>query len=283
MTEGRCLCGALRYKIDGPFIDLLHCHCSMCRKHHGTPFATWAAAPASGFRWTSDTSSLATYKSSGKGHRDFCRVCGSVAPMLDEVSGLVIAPAGNLEGDLGIRPTKHMFVASKASWHAITDDLPQYDEYPPEFGMPSTPREPVVVKPGVTQGSCLCGDVAFEIDGPPLRMYYCHCSRCRLGRSAAHCANVFYAADGFRWLRGADQVRDYALPGAQYFGTAFCQRCGSEVPRVSVERNVVSVPAGSLDSDPGISPTGHIYVDSRAPWFEITDDWPQFAQMPPRR
>ena len=45
MTEGRCLCGALRYQIDGPFVDMLHCHCSMCRKHHGTPFATWAAAP----------------------------------------------------------------------------------------------------------------------------------------------------------------------------------------------------------------------------------------------
>jgi hypothetical protein len=283
MTEGRCLCGALRYQIDGPFIDLLHCHCSMCRKHHGTPFATWAAAPASGFRWTSDTSTLASYKSSEKGHRDFCRVCGSVAPMLDEASGLVIAPAGNLEGDLGIRPTKHMFVASKASWYAITDDLPQFDEYPPEFGMASTPREPVAAKQGIAHGSCLCGDVAYEIVGPALLMYYCHCSRCRLGRSAAHGANVFYKADGFRWLRGADLVQDYALPGARYFGTAFCQRCGSEVPRVSVERNVVSVPAGSLDNDPGISPDGHIYVDSKAPWFEITDDWPRFAEMPPRR
>jgi len=176
-----------------------------------------------------------------------------------------------------------MFVASKANWYAITDDLPQYDEYPPEFGMASTPREPVAVTPGVTQGSCLCGDVAYEIDGPPLRMYYCHCSRCRLGRSAAHCANVFYKADGFRWTRGAGQVQDFALPGAQFFGTAFCQRCGSEVPRVSVERNVVSVPAGSLDSDPGIEPNGHIYVESKAPWFEITGDLPQFAEMPPRR
>jgi hypothetical protein len=283
MTEGRCLCGALRYQIDGPFIDLLHCHCSMCRKHHGTPFATWAAAPASGFRWTSDTSTLATYKSSEKGHRDFCRVCGSVAPMLDEASGLVIAPAGNLEGDLGIRPTKHMFVASKARWYPITDDLPQYDEYPPEFGMASTPREPVAAKQGVAHGSCLCGEVAYEIDGPALRMYFCHCSRCRLGRSAAHGANVFYKADGFRWLRGVDRVQDYALPGAQYFGTAFCQRCGSEVPRVSTERNLASVPAGSLDSDPGIVPNAHIYVDSRAPWFDITGDVPQFAEMPPRR
>jgi hypothetical protein len=283
MTEGRCLCEALRYQIDGPFIDLLHCHCSMCRKHHGTAFATWAAAPASGFRWTSDTSTLSSYKSSEKGHRDFCRICGSVAPMLDDASGLVIAPAGNLEGDPGIRPTKHMFVASKARWYTITDELPQYDEYPPEFGMQSTPREPVAVKAGVTHGSCLCGDVAYEIDGPPLRMYYCHCSRCRLGRSAAHCANVFYSADGFRWLRGAAQVQDYALPGAQYFGTAFCRRCGSEVPRVSRERNIASVPAGSLDSDPGIPPNAHIFVDSKAPWFAITGDVPQFAEMPPRR
>ena len=77
MTNGRCLCGALRYQIDGPFIDLLHCHCSMCRKHHGTPFATWAAAPLSSFRWLGDTTTLRTYKSSAKGHRDFCSVCGS--------------------------------------------------------------------------------------------------------------------------------------------------------------------------------------------------------------
>ena len=58
MTEGGCLCGALRYEIDGPFVDMLHCHCSMCRKHHGTPFATWVAAPSSGFRWLTDTGTL---------------------------------------------------------------------------------------------------------------------------------------------------------------------------------------------------------------------------------
>ena len=194
MTEGRCLCGALRYQIDGPFVDMLHCHCSMCRKHHGTPFATWAAAPIAGFRWLGDTSSLATYRSSERGHRDFCRICGSVAPMVEENLGMVIAPAGNLEGDPGLRPTRHMFVGSKAGWYKITDDLPQHAEYPPEFGMPSTPRAPVELKPGVTQGSCLCGEVAYEITTPPLRMFQCHCSRCRQGRSAAHGANVFYDA-----------------------------------------------------------------------------------------
>src|SRR5690606_34908327 len=154
---------------------------------------------------------------------------------------------------------------------------------PPEVGFASSTRDSDAAMHGVADGSCICGDVAYEIDGPALRMYYCHCSRCRLGRSAAHCANVFYTADGLRWLRGAGQVQDYALPGAQYFGTAFCQRCGSEVPRVSADRNVVSGPAGSVGRAPGISANGRIDLDAPAPWFEITDNWPQFAEMPPRR
>jgi hypothetical protein len=282
MTEGRCLCGALRYEISGPFIDMVHCHCSMCRKHHGTPFATWVAAPVAGFRWLGDSSSLVRYKSSERGHRDFCRICGSVAPMVEEAMGMVIAPAGNLDGDPGIRPSKHMFVGSKAGWYAITDELPQFEEYPPQFGMSSTPRPPVALKSGTTQGSCLCGEVAFEIATPPMRMFYCHCSRCRRGRSAAHGANLFYAASGFGWTRGSDLVEEFKLPGAQHFATAFCRNCGSELPRVSVERGVCVVPAGPLDSEPGIPASAHIFVGSKAPWFDITDAVPQFAELPPR-
>jgi hypothetical protein len=282
MIQGRCLCGTVRYEIDGPVANLLHCHCSMCRKHHGTPFATWAAAPLAGFRFTAGEDAVERYASSAGFHRSFCRHCGSVAPEANAAAGLAICPAGNLEGDLGIEPQLHMFVGSKAPWYRITDDLPQYDEYPPQFGMTSTPREPVATGGADVAGSCLCGAVAYEIDGKPMRMYYCHCSRCRLGRSAAHASNVFFKAKGFRWVRGAELVREYALPGAKFFGTAFCSRCGSEMPRVSIERDVVNVPAGSLDTDPGIEPAAHIFVGSKAPWDRITDSIPQFAEMPTR-
>jgi hypothetical protein len=206
-----------------------------------------------------------------------------VVPEANAAAGLAICPAGNLEGDLGLEPQLHMFVGSKAPWYRITDDLPQYEEYPPQFGMSATPREPVPAGGADVAGSCLCGAVAYEIDGPPMRMYYCHCSRCRLGRSAAHASNVFFKAQGFRWTRGAELVREFALPGAQFFGTAFCSRCGSAMPRVSLERDIVNVPAGSLDTDPGIEPAAHIFVDSKAPWDRITDSIPQFAEMPPRR
>ena len=283
MTQGRCLCGTVRYEVDGPFTNMLHCHCSMCRKHHGAPFATWAAAPLAGFRFTAGESSVVRYDSSAAFHRSFCGICGSVVPEGNAAAGLAICPAGNLQGDLGIEPQLHMFVGSKARWYAITDDLPRFDEYPPQFGMAATARPPVLVTGDLAQGSCLCGGVAYEISGPPLRMYYCHCSRCRMGRSAAHASNVFYGADGFRWVRGGELVQDFKLPGAQFFGTAFCRRCGSAVPRVSAERGIVNVPAGSLDTDPGIDPAAHIFVDSKAPWDRITDSIPQFAEMPPRR
>jgi hypothetical protein len=50
-TEGACLCGKVRYAMAGPFTAMSHCHCSMCRKHHGSAFATFAIAPIEGFRW----------------------------------------------------------------------------------------------------------------------------------------------------------------------------------------------------------------------------------------
>ena len=103
-----------------------------------------------------------------------------------------------------------MFVRSKAPWYAITGGLPEYDEFPPEFAMPATLRATIPVRPGVTHGSCLCGAVTYEMIGTPLRMFYCHCSRCREGRSAAHCANVFFKSDGFSWTRGSGDVQEYA-------------------------------------------------------------------------
>jgi len=281
-TQGSCLCGAVRYEVDGPFQSMLSCHCSMCRKHHGAAFATFVSAPLTGFRWLSGQDQVQQYPSSPSGSRGFCRKCGSVAPMSIEAMGLVLCPAANLLGDIGIRPQAHIFVGSKAPWYEITDSLPQHAEFPPEFGMRGLSRP--VPTPGseLIQGSCLCGDVAIEITGQPERMPYCHCSRCRLSRSAAHAANVFMKADQLRWVRGEERVRTYKVPDSRFFTAAFCDRCGSGAPRVVPQFNMAMVPAGMLDTDPGIRVMGHIYVGSKAPWYEITDRVPQYTELWPR-
>ena len=283
MVEGRCLCGAVRYTVEGPYMRMLHCHCSMCRKHHGSAFATFVTVPSSQFKWVSGEVNVATYQPSPEGARAFCRVCGSVAPTAAPELGIVFLPAGNLDGELGIEPQGHMFVGSKAPWYTLTDDLPQHEMYPPEFVGAVATERPVLdpPSPGVARGSCLCGDVAFELRGTPLRMTNCHCSRCRRGRSAAHATNLVYPLDAFSWVRGESQVADFPLPDARYFATAFCRRCGSDVARVSTERQLVVVPAGSLDDDPGARPEQHIFTGSKAPWFRITDSLPQRVEGPP--
>ena len=284
MNTGRCLCGDVRYEVDGDVVAVVHCHCSMCRKHHGTPFATWVVVPAPQYRLTHGAGSVVRYESSPGLHRSFCGRCGSVTPEPTPSGGHAVVPAGNLAGELP-NPQLHMFVKSKAPWHVIADDLPQHDEWPPGYGMPAVAREapPTAAGPGV-RGSCLCGDVAFAIDAPPLRFMYCPCSRCRLARSAAHASNLFYPLAAFRWLRGEDRVTEFALPEAERFGVAFCRRCGSGVARPSSQRQVVLVPAGSLDDDPGRCAEAHIFVDSRAHWDLIGDDGiPRYAELPPLR
>jgi hypothetical protein len=282
MNVGHCLCGRVRYEIEGSIDLMVHCHCSMCRKHHGTPFVTWAVARASGLRYTAGQDETVRYASSPGAHRSFCRTCGSVTPEITPSGQSVVVPAGNLEGDLPL-PQLHMFVKSKAPWHTIADDLPQHDEWPAEYGMqPADYSAPAVAGDG-TQGSCLCGSVAYAVEGAPIRFMYCHCSRCRMARGAAHASNLFYGAESFRWLRGADQVAEYDLPGAERFGAAFCRRCGSSMPRVSRAREVVVVPAGSLDTDPGLRAQAHIFVGSRASWDVVgADGIPRFDDYPQR-
>jgi hypothetical protein len=206
-----------------------------------------------------------------------------VTPEVTPSGGHMVVPAGNLDGDLP-RPQLHMFVKHKAPWFVIADELPQHDEWPPGYGMQPVAREPRPTDgPGV-HGSCLCGAVAYAIDRTPLRFMYCHCSRCRRARSAAHASNLFYPLDALHWIRGEDLSVDYALPEAQRFGVAFCRRCGSGLPRPSPAHNVVLVPAGSLDDDPGMRPEAHICVDSRASWDVIgADGIAQLAGLPPSR
>lgn len=131
MLRGRCLCGEVRYEISGPLSDALNCHCSMCRKAHGAAFRSRARVKATDFRWIKGEELVTYFESSPGHHRGFCRVCGS--PLLGRVDrdptvyGLAL---GTLDDDPGIKPKSHIFVASKAPWFDITDDLPQFPERP---------------------------------------------------------------------------------------------------------------------------------------------------------
>jgi hypothetical protein len=281
MNRGGCLCGQLQFDA-GPFDSMVHCHCSMCRRHHGAMFATFLTGTSGSFRWRSGEDQVAVYRSSAKGLRPFCRACGSVAPTVLPELGIAFVPAGNLEGDPGMRPQLHMFASSRAGWFPITDSLPQYEKFPPGFEDGASIESPELppAKPGVLRGRCLCGDVAFELAGLPDVVQNCHCSRCRRARSAAHATNAFFKREQLTWIDGEDRIESFALPGAKRFGQAFCRRCGSAVPRVVASTGYVVVPCGGLDDPPGRLPRGHIFMGSKAPWHEVTDALPRWEELP---
>ncbi len=125
-------------------------------------------------------------------------------------------------------------------------------------------------------GGCLCGGVRYEVRGAFLRAGHCHCSRCRRHSGTAVCTQGRVRREQFRLLQGADLVRSYRSEG--HACKAFCSICGSSLFGGSwPEGPEVSIRLGSLDGDPGIRPQCHTFVDSRAPWDEITDDLPQFS------
>lgn len=279
MITGACLCGAHRYEVEGVSPELVHCHCSMCRKHHGAPFASLLVAPAAGFHWLQGEASVLEYRSSAERVRRFCGSCGSVAP--GSVGDRVLLPAGNLLGDLGVVGGLHMFVGSRAPWHVIADGLPQHDEAPPGWPAHEVVRPVEAPVEGAVHGSCSCGAVSFSVSGVPARWYQCHCSRCRRGRSAAHGSNMFYPVSQFAWLTGRELVQKHKPPEAARFNVSFCVKCGGGAPVERENVPFVLVPAALFDGDFGTKPQAHIFVASKAPWYVIHDDLPQFAEMPP--
>ena len=130
------------------------------------------------------------------------------------------------------------------------------------------------------QGTCLCGAVAFEAD-QIMDFRYCQCSRCRKATGSAFASNIFVKPEGFRWQRGEDQISKYKVPTAQRFLNAFCRNCGSRVPQTIAALGLILIPAGTLDTDPGARPRCHIFVGSKAPWHEITDNLPHHQEYDP--
>lgn len=171
-------------------------------------------------------------------------------------------------------------MASKAPWDEIHDTLPRFDAYPPGVNAPVLPDRASLDAPGAPRRSCLCGRVTYVVAAQPLRSHNCHGSRCRKARPAAHASNLFTAADGVRFTRGEDLLVFYKVPDAKHFAQVFCRTCGSPLPRIDRNRGIAVVPMGSLDDDPAMRPQAHMFVGSKAPWYDIADDLPQHAEYP---
>lgn len=135
MKTGQCLCGEVAFVIRGELGPIDHCHCSMCRRAHGAPCATFGRVRRDEVAFVRGAERVARYASSPQVERSFCSRCGTrlffrhaALPEHEFVS------IGSLDDQSDLRPVAHIFVGSKAPWHTITDALPQHAGYAPLDG-----------------------------------------------------------------------------------------------------------------------------------------------------
>ncbi|MBL3573217.1 GFA family protein [Rhodovulum sulfidophilum] len=119
-VTGSCLCGRVRYRIDGPLSPVVACHCSQCRKASGHHVAATTVLRDD----LLIEGEQCWFASSAGAQRGFCPVCGSNM-FWDGGQDYLAVFAGTLDGDPGIRMAAHVFCADKGAYYEITDGLPQ--------------------------------------------------------------------------------------------------------------------------------------------------------------
>ena len=131
MYQGGCLCNEVRFEIRGQIRDIVFCHCSQCRKVQGTAFAANGVVDRTDFNLVKGESLLTAFETSPGKKKYFCCRCGSpIYSDNDQLPDVVRIRLGTIESDITERPQRHIYVASKANWDTICDDLPQYDTLP---------------------------------------------------------------------------------------------------------------------------------------------------------
>jgi hypothetical protein len=127
--NGTCFCRAVRYEVADEFRYAMNCHCSDCRRTTGSAFKPFAGIEREKLTVTEGVDKLMIY-GDDKANNTHCRQCGSLLFSVVRNGAFVHVTMGTLLDDPSIRPSRHIFVGSKAPWFTIADDLPQHQEFP---------------------------------------------------------------------------------------------------------------------------------------------------------
>jgi len=128
-------------------------------------------------------------------------------------------------------------------------------------------------------GKCLCGAIAYEINGNLGPIVNCHCSKCRRWHGAVFRTRSTIKSNNFKWMRGEENLSKYY--SSKNVIKTFCKICGSNLISMYEDKpDYIGLPIGGLEQDPGSRPIANIFVGSKSPWYEITDNLPQYEELP---
>lgn len=124
VLRGGCLCGDVRYEIDGELGPIGHCHCATCRAAHAAAFATTARVARGALRFRAGEERMRAYESSPGKKRYFCPRCGSHLVAAWDHDDEWILRVGSLHDDPGGRPVVHIWTEDGAPWYDLDASLP---------------------------------------------------------------------------------------------------------------------------------------------------------------
>jgi hypothetical protein len=117
MYTGSCLCGAVRYEIDGDIERTSNCWCTMCQKQHGAAFAPYANVAFAALRFTQGQDAITRYRSSPDVERTFCKVCGSnLTWQMDSYREFIGVTLGTFDTPYEGQVTHDLHIESKPGW-----------------------------------------------------------------------------------------------------------------------------------------------------------------------
>jgi hypothetical protein len=131
--EDGCLCGQVRYRIQGPIDSVVHCHCDMCRRWSGAVAMTWITVPLDRFEIAKGE--LAAYRSSSRGERRSCPACASqIAFWSSQRPGEIDITLGSLDCPEMYPANAHTWTSARLPWLHLDEHLPAYETALPEGG-----------------------------------------------------------------------------------------------------------------------------------------------------
>ena len=269
-VTGGCLCGAVRYRVDGPAQDSLrettHCHCTMCRRTSGAPLVTWAVCDPENFRWTAGAP--ARYASSPGCARTFCAVCGAKLTFTEAVRpGDVDIATGSLDTPAVVRPESQIHGGSRLAWIDIDPQVPFRAGDGPTF-----PPAAAGEQTASHAGRCFCAGVRFTVTGAPLRSSLCHCSLCRRATGGPFGAGGVWPRAAVAW-RGATT----AYASSDRARRHFCPTCGATVFFEDLaDLDVWEVMLGLFETPSALPPDCHLFAADAVPGLGMADDLPRY-------
>jgi hypothetical protein len=128
---------------------------------------------------------------------------------------------------------------------------------------------------GMAKGSCLCGEVAFELEDPLSEIELCHCRKCRKAYGAPYAATIYCHRSRFRWLRGEARVSTWDAPVEESppaYRHSFCKACGSPLPLAWFDLPFVEVPVACMDDPLDARPAYRMFESQCIDWSSDTSD-----------